>query len=71
MAVLSTTATSDSSDDSNVNSLAVEGKVSAMVDVMPDASSMGRNYFRLKERALMRPKRDARKTIQGLGFLSP
>ena len=65
MAVLSTTA---STSDSNLNSLAVEGKVSSMVDCMPDATCMGKNYFRLKERALMRPKRDARKTIQGLGF---
>ena len=63
--MLSTTA---SSSDSNLNSLAVEGKVSSMVDCMPDATCMGKNYFRLKERALTRPKRDARKTIQGLAF---
>ena len=61
MAVLSTTASS--STLSNLNSLAVEGTVSSMADCMPAPND--KNYFRMKERALTRPKRDARKTIQG------
>ena len=44
--------------------VAVEGRVTSVADCMPDASSVGSSYFRLKERALTRPKRDARKTIQ-------
>ena len=62
MAVFSTTA---SSCFSNLNSLAVEGRVSSMVDCMPAPNDV--NYYRLKERALTRPKRDARKTIQLTG----
>lgn len=66
MAVFSTTTTASSSSSfSNLNSLALEGKVSSMVDCRP-APSDG-NYLRLKERALMRPKLEARKTIQLTG----
>ena len=61
LAVFSSTASSFS----DLKSLAVEGKVSSMVDCMPAPDD--KNYFRLKERALTRPKREARKTIQLTG----
>ena len=61
MAVFSTSA----SYICDLNSLAVEGTVSSMVDCMPAPNDV--NYYRLKERALTRPKRVARKTIQLTG----
>ena len=61
MAVFSSTSCSSLS---NRSSLAVEGSVSSLVDCMPAPSNS--NYLSLKERALTRPKSEARKTIQGL-----
>ena len=71
MAVFSTTSSSASASDPNGDGLlcpplvAVEGRVTSVADCVPDAASrVGSSYFRLKERALTRHKRDARKTIQ-------
>ena len=69
VAVFSTTASSASASDPNDGLycpplVAVEGRVTSVADCIPDASRMDSSYFRLKERALTRPKRDARKTIQ-------
>ena len=69
VAVFSTTASSVSASDPNDSLrypplVAVEGRVTSVADCMPDASRVDSSYFRLKERALTRPKRDARKTIQ-------
>ena len=68
VAVFSTTSSSAASDPNDglhcPPQVAVEGRVTSVADCMPDASSVGSSYFRLKERALTRPKRDARKTIQ-------
>ena len=63
VAVFSTTA-SDPDGVSCPPLVAVEGRVTSVADCMPDASRVDSSYFRLKERALTRPKRDARKTIQ-------
>merc|ERR1719471_993025 len=75
VAVFSTTSSSVASDPNDglhcPPLLAVEGRVTSVADCMPDASSVGSSYFRLKERALTRPKRDARKTIQLTGAPPP
>ena len=67
VAVFSTTSSSASDLNDGLYCpplVAVEGRVTSVADCMPDASSVDSSYFRLKERALTRPKRDARKTIQ-------
>ena len=69
VAVFSTTASSaaSASDPDGLACpplVAVEGRVTSVADCMPAVSRVDSSYFRLKERALTRPKRDARKTIQ-------